>query len=541
MPARWCRRLAAGRQAAPGRTGAASPAAGSAPSPSAAPRPPPATCPPAASAGRAPRPAVDARPRRRPASAASSVQPPAKTASRREQRPLRLGRAGRGSSPPSPAASAGARSAVRLPPVSSRKRSSRRASSCSRRQHPHPGRGQLEGQGDAVQPAADLRPPPARSRSVRAKAGLRRRGPGRRTAAPPRTAPAPRRARGAARRAAGRASEGTRQAVSPAMPSASRLVARTVRCGAGPQQGVGQPGAGVQQVLAVVQHQQQAPGPQVRPPAWPARGRPGSSRTPTAAATAWGTSAGSASGASSTSHTPSGYALQGVGRRLQRQAGLARPAGAGQGHQAVGAQQRRHLRQLPLPAHEAGQLQGQVVGQRVQGAQGRGSRRAGPGRRAGTPAPGAGRSFSRCSPRSRRPGARPGGRPAPGPPAASESTTCPPWAVASQPGAAVQGRPEVVGPLALHLPRVQPHPRPQGARPELAPVLPLQGQLPGQGRGDGVGGAGEGGVDRVPHRLEHHPPVRLHRPPQEGVVAARRRRGRRPGGPGAGGCCPPGR
>ena len=59
--------------------------------------------------------------------------------------------------------------------------------------------------------------------------------------------------------------------VSPATPSASRLVARTVQAGAGPQQGVGQPGAGPHEVLAVVQHQQQAPGPQRvgqrRPPA----------------------------------------------------------------------------------------------------------------------------------------------------------------------------------------------------------------------------------------------------------------------------------
>ena len=71
---------------------------------------------------------------------------------------------------------------------------------------------------------------------------------------------------------------------------------------------------------------------------------------------------------------------------------------------------------------------------------------------------------------------------------APESTTCPPWAVAVSRAQRYSGRPEVVGPLHLHLPRVQPHPRPDGARAQLAPVLRLQGQLPGQGGGDRVGG-----------------------------------------------------
>ena len=58
------------------------------------------------------------------------------------------------------------------------------------------------------------------------------------------------------------------------MPSASRLVARRRSVGAGPQQGVGQPGAGVDQVLAVVQHQQQALGRAARRSAWPAAAGP---------------------------------------------------------------------------------------------------------------------------------------------------------------------------------------------------------------------------------------------------------------------------
>ena len=47
------------------------------------------------------------------------------------------------------------------------------------------------------------------------------------------------------------------------MPKASRLVARTRSSGTGTQQRLGKGGAGFDQVLAVVQDQQQAPGPEV--------------------------------------------------------------------------------------------------------------------------------------------------------------------------------------------------------------------------------------------------------------------------------------
>jgi hypothetical protein len=91
----------------------------------------------------------------------------------------------------------------------------------------------------------------------------------------------------------------------------------------------------------------------------------------------------------------------------------------------------------------------------------------------------------------------------------------PPVGGGRQPGAAVKGGPGVVGPLALRLARVQPHPGPEGPRPQRPPVGRQQRARPGQGGGDRVGGAGEGGVDRVPHRLGHHAPVGRHRPPDQ--------------------------
>ena len=241
--------------------------------------------------------------------------------------------------------------------------------------------------------------------------------------------PAPeasRRQRPCAASGSGRAREGTRQAVSPAMPRASRLVARTrtwgharstpstrraqasSRCSQLSSTSSGPPGARCARGAGAAPR---ASSRTARPRRQgggraPGRGRPG--------------------GQVDEPH-PVRVPLQGVRRRLEGQAGLARPPGAGEGQQAVGAQQGRHLPQLPLPPHEAGDLQGQVVGERVQGAQGRevaGEPRGGqlehplrgPGPSAGTP-PG------RAGPRA------PAARPAPGPPWARRAPPAPrgPW------------------------------------------------------------------------------------------------------------------
>ena len=147
-----------------------------------------------------------------------------------QQRPAPARSAARSSSRSSRAASAGAAARSRLPPVSRRKRSSSRAAICSTDSAAHPRRRQLERQRDAVQPRADL--------------GHRRRVAGRSSAKPgcaagarstkSCTASEPASAVGGQRRP-GRAaaSDGTRQAISPAMPQ--RLAAGRQR----PQVGAG--------------------------------------------------------------------------------------------------------------------------------------------------------------------------------------------------------------------------------------------------------------------------------------------------------------
>ncbi len=104
----------------------------------------------------------------------------------------------------------------------------------------------------------------------------------------------------------GVASEGTRQAVSPAILSASRLVASTWRLGhARSRVSISSAHA------ATTCSQLSSTSSSVRVRRWstrlPSSGRPGCSRRPSAAATSCGTNAGSTSGASSTSHTPCGY------------------------------------------------------------------------------------------------------------------------------------------------------------------------------------------------------------------------------------------
>ena len=80
---------------------------------------------------------------------------------------------------------------------------------------------------------------------------------------------------------------------------------------------------------------------------------PGCCFMPRTAATASGTAAGSATGASSITHTPSGKS--GTKRRcdFQRQSRLADPADAGQGHQAMALEKRLQLGDFGFSADEA--------------------------------------------------------------------------------------------------------------------------------------------------------------------------------------------
>ena len=103
----------------------------------------------------------------------------------------------------------------------------------------------------------------------------------------------------------GSSSGGTRQAISPSIASGSRLVARTCSRGQAAQQVGGQLGAGVDQVLAVVEHQQQVLRRAGTRSACRSTLRASASRRPTAAATAPGQRRRRRAPASSTSHTPS--------------------------------------------------------------------------------------------------------------------------------------------------------------------------------------------------------------------------------------------
>jgi hypothetical protein len=73
-----------------------------------------------------------------------------------------------------------------------------------------------------------------------------------------------------------------------------------------------------------------------------------------------------------------------------------------------------------------------------------------------------------------------------------------------------------VRPLHLDLPGVQPHA--DGEPAGLAQALRRQRQLGREGGGHRRAWGGEGGVDRVSHRLEDHAPVRRHRAVEHGLV-----------------------
>ena len=338
--------------------------------------------------------------------------------------------------------------------------------------------------------------------------------------------------------ASGTASDGTRHAISPPMPSASRLVASTRTGGHARRRASARRAQASTRCsqLSSTSSRRVGRSASVRVAS---SGRPGSSRTPTAPATAWGTSTGSARAASSDQPGPVRVVLQRVRRRLQGQAGLARPSGAGQRHQPVGPQEPAHVRQLPLPAHEAGQLQGQVVGQGVQRAQG--------GEVAGEPRGGElehplgpGQVLQAVLPQVAQPRAGREGVPHQIVGGLGQHRL-PPVGRGQQARAAVERRPEVVPPLALHLARVHPHPGLDGPRPQLAPVRRLEGQLPGQRRRRPRRWLGRR------RRRPRPPPSRRRRPrappppPGAGRGGGARRPGRRRGGPGARGCCPPGR
>ena len=325
----------------------------------------------------------------------------------------------------------------------------------------------------------------------------------------------------------GRPREGTRQAVSPATPSSSRLVASTRTPGQprsdGVRQAGGRPPGRARSCPAAAGPARGAGAPPAR--ASGAAGAPGRPRpgAPTAARAAAGTSAPAASGARSTNQTPSGYPSMASAAACRARRVLPVPPVPVRVSSRVVARSRAtsaSSRSRPTKLVTCrGRLWGSASRVRRAGksaGEARGGQLEHPLRALEVLEP--------VLPQVEQP--RPRRQRVPHQAAAaSESTTCPPWAVPMQPGAAVQRRPRSSGAaLALHLPRVQPHPGPEGPRP-ARPVRRLQGQLPGQGRrGHGVGGAGEGGVARRPPPSRTPPPRAPPPPPAGGRGAGARRR-----------------
>ena len=244
-------------------------------------------------------------------------------------------------------------SAARDPPVSSANRSIEAGVQLGRGHHPQPGRGQLDGQRDAIQPPAD---PPGHLGGRHVPGQRHPLGGGAVGQQPHRLAGPDRRGVVAVGRGAQR-----RHPVHPLPADAQRLTAgrqqRQVR--AVPQQRVGELGASVDEVLAVVQHHQQAAladrlhqrirhrAARLQADAQHIRHR---HRHQLRVAER---------GQVGEPH-PLPSAIGQPGRHLQPQPGLARPARPSQRHQPRGAHQRPHRGQLHLPADEARHLRGQV-------------------------------------------------------------------------------------------------------------------------------------------------------------------------------------
>jgi len=248
---------------------------------------------------------------------------------------------------------------------------------------PQAGRRQLERQRDAVESGADLRD----------RRGVLRRDPevglrGRRPLDEQSDglAPGQRLGRLGRRRVTGAGQRQRRHAEGRLAGDPQQFAAggQHPHAGAATEEGVREAGGGLDQVLAVVQHEQQALGLE-RVGERLRQGPTGFLAHPQGRRHRLRRAGGLGEGGQL--HQPHAVKVRGqhVRRRSEGQAGLAHPAGTGQRHQAVGAQQRRHRRQLPLAPDEAGQRQGQVVPRAVRRPprRGRHGRRLGCGPHAG--------------------------------------------------------------------------------------------------------------------------------------------------------------
>ena len=225
-----------------------------------------------------------------------------------------------------------------------------------RRQHAHPRRRQLDGQRDAVQPGTDL----GHGRRVLGRhleRGLHRH---RTVAEEPH------------RRVAGRRFDRSRlpevwhgkrrHPPDDLTGDAQRLPAggQEAQLGTGAQQGVSQPGAGIGEVLAVIEHQQQTP--ELQRVSERRRQRPAGGLTHAQGGSHRPGHEGGVGNGGQVDQPHAVWAVrQQAGRDPQRQPGLADAPGAAERHQAMLGQERPHGGALVLAPDEAGELDGQIV------------------------------------------------------------------------------------------------------------------------------------------------------------------------------------
>jgi hypothetical protein len=279
-----------------------------------------------------------------------------------------------------------------------------------------------------------------------------------------------------------------------------------------------QPGAGVYQVLAVVEEQEQALVPQVVDEHLVQ----GASRLlMDAQRGSHGLLDEGRIGQGRQLHQPGapGKVVEQIGSHLQRQAGLARAARPGEGQQARRREQALDFGHLALAAHKAGELDRQVVGIGCQGADGRkiepqaGAVQLEDVLDAGNVAQPVLAQVDQLRfalPEQGSSGGRQEDLPAVG--------------GGHQPRGAVDGRPVIIAVAQLGLAGMERHTGAEGAR--VSPGLGLQPLLRGDGRLGGRRGRGKGGVQSIARLLDHGPAVGIDGLPEQGIMP---RQGRRHG------------
>ena len=194
--------------------------------------------------------------------------------------------------------------------------------------------------------------------------------------------------------------DGTRQVISPGTPSGSRLVVSTEVDGFADRSAATSSAQAGHEVLAVVQDEERRAGRRARPPAAERPGAPGTSRAPRAASAARPTAFGSASGASSTHHTPPGCESSASAATARARRVLPTPAEPVSVTNRSPVQQVAHLDDLAPPTDERCELDRAGCGGTASSERSGGNADGRSGWTSCQMCSGRPRSLRRCSPRS---------------------------------------------------------------------------------------------------------------------------------------------